>query len=224
MPELPWQSHFTKKPSLTHIVKTLILKLLAFGTLVVSSWSQAPVPPPSPPKAPAPAAKLTPKDVRVLPFCREFEHQKFKANDRDLPDELHVTFTDRIHLYGKRRGDVVKVTGRSVGHVGKVVLLPAGDRAGKLVAKVPVVDEVTYYYAVLEMADDSLETKLLRLAKDKSYDWSMKTENGQSTLRLLLDGKEFAALNGPSEKVKGYGFAATVRSKGNEADLLLTFN
>ena len=41
---------------------------------------------------------------------------------------------------------------------------------------------------------------------------------------LMADGTEIAALNAPSEKVKGYGFAATVRDKGNEADMSITVN
>ena len=199
-----------------------ILLILILPTF--AAWSQAPVVPATPPKLSTPAAKLNPKDVRVLPFCREFEHQKFKVNDREISDELRVTVSDRIHLYGRKRGEVVKVTGRSVGHVGKLVLLPAGDRAGKLTVKVPTVEEVTHYFAVLELADDSLETKSLKLAKDKSYDWSVKSEGGQSTLSLMADGKEIATLKAPMEKLKGYGFAATVRSKGNEADLYMTFN
>ena len=202
-------------------MKTPILTILAFTALVAPSFSQAPLAPlkPSPP-----AAKLNPKDVRVLPFCREFDTQKFKANDRELSDELRVTVSDRVHLYGMKRGGEVKVTGRPVGHVGKLVLLPAGDRAGKLTVKVPTVEEVTHYFAVLELADDSLDTKSLKLVKDKTYEWSMKSEGGQSTLSLMADGKEVASLNGPADKVKGYGFAATVRNKGNEADMAITFN
>lgn len=195
--------------------------IAAFALLIGSAWAQAPLAPAKPGTL---LPKLTSKDFRVLPFCREFEHQKFKANDREMPDELRVTTSDRIHLYGKKRGDTVRVTGREIGHAGKVVLMPAGARSGTLTVKVSTVEEVTHYFAVLEMADESLETKSLKLVKGKNYLWSVKEEGGQTAFRIMADGAEVASLTGGSDLVKGFGFAATVRAKGNEADATITFD
>ena len=204
-----------------HAMKNSLVFIPAFAVLFSSSWAQAPL---APAKAATPVPKLTSKDFRVLPFCREFEHQKFKANDREMPDELRVTTSDRIHLYGKKRGDTVRVTGREIGHVGKVVLMPAGVRSGTLMVKVPTIEEVTHYFAVLEMADESLETKSLKLVKEKKYLWSLKVEGGQTAFRIMADGAEIASLTGGTDLVKGFGFAATVRAKGNEADATVTFD
>ena len=202
-------------------MNTLTAILLTSAMLRGASFAQAPV---APAKSPASPAKLTSKDFRVLPFCREFEHQKFKANDREMPDELRVTTSDRIHLYGKKRGDTVRVTGREIGHAGKVVLLPAVPRSGTLTVNVPTVEEVTHYFAVIEMADESLETKSLKLVKGKKYLWSLKAEGGQTAFRIMADGVEVASLTGGTDSVKGFGFAATVRAKGNEADATVTFD
>ena len=202
-------------------MKTFTACLLASALMLGASFGQAPI---APPKPSAPSAKPAPKDIRVLPFCREFKEQKFKANDREISDELRVTASDRIHIYGKKRGDVVRVTGRQVGHVGKLALMPPETRTGTLTVKVPTVEEVTHYFAVLEMADESLATKSLKLLKGKNYLWSLKVENGQTALRIVADGKEVESLTGATDQVKGYGFAATVRAKGNEADATITFD
>ena len=193
-------------------MKTLFLVSVLFGLLCPAARAQAP------------ALKLTPKDIRVLPFCREFKEQKFKTNDRELSDELRVTTGERIHFYGKKRGEVVRVTGRQVGHVGKLVLMPPDARTGTLTVKVPTVEEVTHYFAVLEMADESLSTKTVKLLKGKNYLWALKVENGQTALRIVADGKEVESLTGATDQVKGFGFAATVRAKGNEADATITFD
>lgn len=196
-------------------MKTLLflLSCCASATLLAQA--------PAPAKPATPAPRLTAKEIRVLPFCREFKEKKFKPNDRDLPDELRATVgAADIHLYGKKRGEVVQLQGRPTGHVGKVVLLPPGERKGRLAAKVGSAEEVTLYFAVLEMAE-ALETKPLKLTAGKNYDWTVKVENGQTTLRVLDGTAELAALSGPADGVKGLGFAATVRNKGNEADLLI---
>ena len=117
-----------------------------------------------------------------------------------------------------------RVTGREIGHVGKVVLLPAGPRSGTLTVNVPTVEEVTHYFAVIEMADESLETKSLKLVKGKKYLWSLKAEGGQTAFRVMADGVEVASLTGGTDSVKGFGFASTVRAKGNEADATVTFD
>ena len=97
-------------------------------------------------------------------------------------------------------------------------------RAGGLVAKVASMEDVTYYFAVLELDDDTLDTKWLTLAANKPCQWSVKSEGGQTTLKIVSGATEVASLSAATEKVKGYGFAATVREKGNEADLTVTFN
>ncbi len=173
---------------------------------------------------PEPPVKLAQKDMRALPFSREFKETIFKATDRDVGDELRVTFAAGVHISGKKRGDTVRFNGRPVGHVGKIVLMPVGARAGKLVVRVPSAEEVTYYFAALETGAATLNAKPMTLAVGKTYVWSLKMEAGQTTL-LVLDGAvEVIKLTGAEADVKGFGFAATVRNKGNEADLQVAFD
>jgi hypothetical protein len=143
-----------------------------------------------------------------------------------MPDELRVAVVgDRIHISGKKKtGGTPRVGEKSVGHVGKLVLLPAGDRSGTLTAKFPTVEDARYYFLVLELADGSLDSKDVKLTADTNYEWSARTEAGQTILRVAAaGGAEVAASSAPSATVKGVGFASTVRSQGNEVDLTITF-
>jgi hypothetical protein len=199
-------------------MKRFLFCFLGSFLCAASVLSQAP----AAKKPDASAPKLEPKDIRDAPFVREFKEKKFKRNDRDVPDELRVTvFGGNIHLYGKKRGDVVRIEGRPSGHVGKAVFIPPVTRAGKLTVKAPSADEVTYYYAALELAD-AVDSKIVKLTVGKTYDWLVKSENGQTSLRVVEGATELASLTAPAEKVTGVGFAATVRSKGNEADITLS--
>ena len=149
-------------------------------------------------KAPPPPAKLTAKEVRGLPFCREFKEMIFKANSREIADELRVTMAAGVRISGKKRAEGGRFGGKPVGHVGKVALMPVGARAGKLIAKVPSSEDVTYYYAMLEKADGKLDTKFLELLPAKAYTWSLKTEDGGTTL-VVLRGRGVMRGRGVSE-------------------------
>jgi hypothetical protein len=92
------------------------------------------------------------------------------------------------------------------------------------VVKSPSANDATYYYAVVELDGDNLETKRLELSAGKTYDWSVAAQNGQTTLRITEGATEVATVTAPTEKVKGVGFASTVRWKDNEADLTITIN
>lgn len=197
-------------------MKTLLLLTITF----LFATAHAQVAP-----AKAPAVKLTPKDIRELPFCREFREQVFKGKDRSIGDELRVSLTGSgLHIWGKKKVNDVRHNGRVVCHMGKVALMPVGARGGKLTVKAPSAEDVTYYYAVIETAAGALETKLVTLAVGKTYTWSLKTEAGQTTLAVLEGATEIARLSKAEAEVKGGGFAATVRFVGNEADLLASID
>ena len=200
-------------------MKTPLIPITISLFLACSAYAQTPAVKPA-----TPIPKLTAKDVRELPFSREFKETVFKANSRDTGDELRVTMAGGVHIYGKKRGDTVQYQGRTVGHIGKVALMTLGARSGKLTVKVPPAEEVTYYYAVLEVPAGVLDTKPMKLAVGKTYLWSIKTEEGLTIFRVQDGAAEVARLSGAEAEVKGFGFAATVRSKGNEADLMATFD
>jgi hypothetical protein len=196
--------------------------LLVVAALADRSLAQSPAPPAKPT---TPLPPITAKDVRAVPFCRELDTQDLSGK-RGFPDELRVvTTSNKIHLYGKKReeGKFV-VDGRPILHSGKLALLAPSDRTGKLSIKVPSAEDVTYYFAVLQFADGTLDAKRLKADLNKTYDWSVKTEAGQTTLRVLDGQTEVVAVKAPGEKVKGVGFASTVRWKGNESDLTFTVN
>jgi hypothetical protein len=165
------------------------------------------------------------KDIHVYRFSREFAEQKFDFNDVEMPDELRVTTTDKIHIVGKKREQKTqRVKGRLTGHIGKLALVTVGERTGKVMVKIPPAQDVTYYFASLELTDDTLQTKIIELDAKKIYAWSVHSQNGQTTFRIVDGATEVMQLAAPSDKVKGFGFAATVRNSGNEADLSMTFD
>jgi hypothetical protein len=103
-------------------------------------------------------------------------------------------------------------------------LLAVGDRSGKLVSKGPSSRDTTDYFVVLELAGNALKSGYVELTPGKPYDWSVKAEGGNTTLRLSDAGKEVISVSAPTGDVKGYGFASTVRWQNNEADLTVSFD
>jgi hypothetical protein len=202
-------------------VKAFPLFLIGLGILLSPASSQVPAPPPKPS---APASPITVNDVRILPFCREHKEKKYAANDRQMPDELRVVVSSgKIHIVGKKRIQEKKVGGEPICHSGKVALLTGANRSGKLVMKGTASKDTTDYFAVLELADDSLSSSYVELTAGKSYDWAVKADAGTTTLRITDGATEVIAVSAPSDKVKGFGFASTVRWQNNEADLNITF-
>lgn len=192
----------------------ITLSAIAVGSLAHAETSLV--------KQPSPPSPITPKDVRVLPYSREHEKTSLDG-ERGHPDELRVVTTaNKIHLYGTKRVASQKWEGRLICHAGKLALLAPAARTGKVFVKVPPADDVTYYYAALELTNGTLETKELKVQPGQEYAWTFATEAGESRF-VVLDGQtEIARLKASADEVKGYGFSATVRWKGNEADLTVT--
>ena len=191
-------------------MKSLTLHLLATVIFAIPALAQAP-------------AKLTARDIHVHPFAEEHRTIKFKSNSGELPREFTVTTTDKIRIYGKKRADgAPSVRGKPTGHLGQVILLPPGDRKGTISLKKAF--GLARFFAVVELPDDTLDCKEITLQEGKSYGWTATGGNGVTTLRILAaDGSEVASISGPTDKVRGFGFAGTVRNKGNEIDMTITY-
>ena len=191
-------------------MKSLTLTLLSFVLFALPTLAQAP-------------AKLTARDIHAHPFAEEHRTVKFKANSSEIPREFTVTTIDKIRFYGKKRTEgAPTVRGKPVGHLGQVVLLPPGDRKGTIVLKKAF--GLARFFAVIELPDDTLDCKETPLKEGKTYAWTTKAENGRTALRILeADGTEIASVNGPTDKVRSFGFAGTVRNKGNEIDMTITY-
>ena len=68
----------------------------------------------------------------------------------------------------------------------------------------------------------STTTQPLNLRARKTYDWSVISQGGQTTLRISADGADVENVTAPADIVKGIGFASTVRHKGDESDITIT--
>ena len=168
---------------------------------------------------------LSSNGMRDLPFCREFKQQIFKANDRSVGDELRVSFAaGELRIWGKKKVDAVHYNGTPVGHMGKVALLPMSARSGKLTVKMPTAVGVRYYFIVLETADGKFDTTELKLEAGKTYTWGLKIDGRQIKYSVMDGASEVAALSEEVSKIKAFGFAATVRQVGNEADLVASID
>jgi ribosomal protein L11 len=204
-------------------MKPLISILFALSALLSPAlWAQVPA---TPAKPATPVPKLTAKDIKVFRFAMEFKEQTFPMNDRDMPDELRVTTTERIHITGKKRGDsAARVKERMISNIGKVALMPPGDRTGKLTVKFPSAEEVRSYFATVQRVDDALETEEIHLVAGKTYKWSVKTISNDTVFTVTDGDTDVTAITTPTNKLKRLGFAATVLNQNNEADLVVTFD
>lgn len=176
--------------------------------------------------AQSPASKLPPpKDVQVVPFTREHKNVLFKPNDREMPDELRVTTTGQIRITGKKKvSPCPQVRGKPACHNGKLVLIPPGDRTGKLSVKQPSSNDLLYHFACVQLPAETLDTKEIDLKVGVEYTWEVKTTGDSTTFTVRDKANVLAALTTTKDKFLGFGIAATVRYKGNEADLTMTFD
>jgi hypothetical protein len=167
-------------------------------------------------------------DIVVLPFCEDLQTQKLGPTSGIKFDDLTVSSNPQIggvviRINGKKHEDFsVQKGGRRIFHTGKLALLPPADRSGKITVAVPTVNDATYYYIILERPDGILQQSHLKLAPGAIYTWAIKSSNGETSFRLSNESHEIAALTAPTREVKGFGFAATVRWKSNEADMTIT--
>ncbi|MGB0774198.1 MAG: hypothetical protein ACPGUY_00015 [Akkermansiaceae bacterium] len=115
--------------------------------------------------------------------------------------------------------------------MGKLVLFPAGNRTGKLVAKLPSLEDVRFYHIAIEFKDTKdrknvIQSRTLALKKSIQYSWSYSVADGTGTFKLVEHGEDgvttISSLSASAEEIVGIGFAATVRWSGNEADLSIT--
>lgn len=197
-------------------MKSLFLTLVTFAVLAL------------PHVAPAQSTstpKLATGDIQVVPFAREHPQVKFKPNDREMPDELRATTTGQIRITGKKKvQQCPQVRGKPGCHVGKLVLIPPGDRTGKLSVKQPSANDLLYHFACVELPGEALDSKEIKLETGVEYTWEVKTAAETTTFTIRSKSGDLVRMSAPKDKFLGYGIAATVRYKGNEADLTITFD
>lgn len=188
---------------------------VAIAIVILASSIQA--------QTPKALPKPSPSDIRVLPFCGTKKDLKIDPKTKGIFDELSVTKSGRIHIHGTKQEDSGRINGEVVYHIGKIVMIPTDDRTGKLVAKLGSQQSVRRYFMGLEL-EDKLQTEELMLKEGQIYDWSVKSENGNTTFKITAGQAAVATVTAPTAQVKGVGFAAAVRFTKNKADLEVTFD
>ncbi|HBJ87017.1 MAG TPA: hypothetical protein DDZ88_24795 [Verrucomicrobiales bacterium] len=192
-----------------------ISSTIAFAMVILASSIEA--------QNSKPVPKPTPSEVRVLPFCGTKKDLKIDPKTKGIFNELSVTKSGRIRIYGTKQDDSGRINGEVVYHNGKIALIPTDDRTGKLVAKLGSQQSVRRYFVALEM-EDKLQTEEVTLKEGEIYNWSVKSENGNTTLKITTGQAEVAMITAPTAQVKGVGFAATLRFTKNKADLEVEFD
>jgi hypothetical protein len=200
-------------------MKILVLCSFLLMSLLDCAWAQTSS---LPNRNTTPGAALTSKDIHVYPFAQEHKDMLFKPTDRSIPNELIVTVTDHIHVYGKKKSHVVQVLGVPTGHVGKLVILPPGDRSGTLTIKKSF--GTTLFFNCFELAGDKLDSQEMKLSEGVAYHWSVKNDGTHTAFRMTSPDNKEIAHTIDSANVLGIGFAGTVRNEGNEIDLAITFD
>lgn len=165
----------------------------------------------------------------MVPFTSVAVDRKLDPKTKDIFDELKATVTTgrqtRIRISGKKDADAGNLDGRPVNHTGKLVLIPGRPRSGTLVAKEPTANDVRYYHICVELPDDKLKSEHVELKKGVTYTWVVGTDADKADFKLMdEDSKTVASISVPAGDFRSFGFAATVRWKGNEADLAVTID
>lgn len=170
-----------------------------------------------------PAPKVTASQIRTYPFCSTMVAVRLDPKTKGIFDELRVSASERIRIYGKKEVDSGTVDGRAVFHLGKAAVFPPGNRSGKLDTPMGSSADVRRYFAMLETGEEFV-TKELKLVADKDHVWTLAQEGENTVLKVSAAGNETVAVSAPTKSVTGAGFAATVRWIGNEADLRVNFD
>jgi hypothetical protein len=86
----------------------------------------------------------------------------------------------------------------------------------------------------VEYGEGKLKTEHVKLPEKTDCFWKVETKDGETEFLLYQvnkaeDGKGYdkqtlGSIKVPKDQAKAFGFAATVRWAGNEADLTVTFN
>lgn len=169
-----------------------------------------------------PAPKVTASQIRTYPFSSTTGDARLDPKTKGIFDELRVSTSERIRIYGKKDNDSGTIDGRAVYHMGKVAVFPPGNRSGNLLTPMAASTDVRRYFAMLETGEKFV-TKELMLAEDKPHAWTL-TQEGDNTVLKVTVGNESVSISAPTKSVTGAGFAATVRWIGNEADLRVEFD
>jgi hypothetical protein len=169
-----------------------------------------------------PAPKVTASQIKTYPYCPTTGDARLDPKTRGIFDELRVSTSERIRIYGKKERDSGTIDGRAVYHLGKVAVFPPGNRSGKVTTPMAASDDVRRYFAMLETGEKFV-TKELKLAEDKDHVWTLIHEGDTTVLKIMV-GNEPVTITAPTKSVTGVGFAATARWIGNEADLRVEFD
>jgi hypothetical protein len=185
-----------------------------------------------------PPPKLDAKDFQIVPFCTSATDRKLDPKTKKIFDELKVSVTagreTRYRISGKKKNEVGDLEGQPVLHLGKLVLAPVANRIGSVNAKLPTVTDVRFYFMCVEYGEGKLKTEHVKLPEKTDCFWTLETKDGQTVFHLYTvpeaKGGEvppkvtLGTITVPENEAKSFGFAATVRWAGNEADLTVTFD
>ena len=119
--------------------------------------------------------------------------------------------------------DVVKVGKLKVGHIGKAILFEhAPQRKGWLILRQPPKREAAGYFLTLASKKASYDTvSLSRLKVQQPYEWSVQFADAQYHVIVRNAGEVLVDKKIRTARKLDYGFAATVRRRGNLADFVV---
>ncbi len=176
-------------------------------------------------QSPPDSLKSLQERTTVLPFVGELSTIKLTPTDQ-VPKELYVTFTDKvIQIRGRKRKDTALIMGRLCGHFGKIVLIPPKpSQSGTITVGVPFMEDNTSYGIALELQDNTLSTKVLKLVPKVTYTWLAQSDQGKFIITVMDNHDVVGSLEAPQTKVMSFGFTATVRYIKNVADFSINFD
>ena len=129
-----------------------------------------------------------------------------------------------IRISGMKKSNMSRIMGVRAGHIGKLVLLPAGARSGSLEVKIPSLPNATFYGLAVEINGDVLKVQSPKLDLGPKYEWTTQTDGTDFVFELTNGEDKLVTFKEPAAAVKAFGFYSTVRSPGGKADLIVTLH
>jgi len=174
--------------------------------------------------------KLDLKELHVHPYCSTEPSPLLDTRTKGIFDELKVSLNSstgtRFHIGGKKKNDTGKIGNKVVYHLGKLVTTAATvTRTGTIVVQPEKGKEnVAGNYVALVMGDNTVKASIYKISDSQSHKWILERGPETTTLTVMEGDAEAIKISAPTSDVREFGFASTVRSVNDVADVTVTFD
>lgn len=169
----------------------------------------------------AAAGGAPPPQALISRFCHDASPSLYALDDQKMPDELTaVQEGEEVRIEGTGKSDSKNIDGKLVGHFGKAFLITGRAGSGTLeVGSSSYESDHTSYYLLLREKDGTLRQSSCAPSQGTVYTWSASERNGKIVLEIRAGEAVFKSIAASADRCSAFGFAASVRHRGDKAKL-----